>query len=152
MRESLIFPNATALPRRRWDLNDPGSMQFDVLVASSVFMYSSDPALWFRHVLAACKYFLMVDLVRRQRSKDSEFGSDGDCTRYGVNDAQPRVEQFFDLECLGDKLLCYRTYYGGRTSTDERPMHIIALFRGDLAHSIPPAGIQSILKDLASQR
>jgi hypothetical protein len=151
--EQLVFPDATTLPRRRWDLNEPSGRRFDLLVASNVFMYSPDPPRWFTHVFAACSYFLMLDLVRRQRSQDSEFGPDGDCMRYAVGEARPRVDRQFDLGLLGDKLLGYRPYYGGANAFDEDPLHVVALLRGDLTPDGPdvhPAGIRSVLSELSS--
>ena len=146
--EFLVFPNATALPRRDWDLNEPGDRRFEMLVASDVFMYSPDPGRWFRHVLAACRCFLMIDLVRRRRSEDSEFGPDGDCMRYAIGGDRPRVEPHFDLAGLGDKLLGCRTYYGGANEFDDEPLHVVALLRGDLA--ITSTSIQSFLVSVSS--
>lgn len=151
--EDKIFPRATALPRWRWDLNKPGGRRFDLLVAANVFMYGADPALWFRHVLATCKYFLLLDLVRRQRSERTEFGSDGDCMRYAVGDAHPRVDRHFRLDTLGDRLLGYRTFHGGANSFDDAPLHVVAFIRGDLADPVLriddyPTGVRPIPTDL----
>lgn len=153
-REGRIFPGATALPRWRWDLNRPGRRYFDLLVAANVFMYAPDPARWFRHVLKSCRYFLLQDVIRRRRTADSEFGRDGDQMRYAVPGEQPRTERFFDLASFGDRLLGYRTYYGGANEVDEKPLHVIALFRGDRAEPTLriddyPTGIRPLLPDLA---
>lgn len=131
--EFRVFPGATALPRRRWDLNEPGTDEFDLIVASSVLMYSADPARWFGNVLAACGCFLLIDLVRRRRREDSEFGGDADCMRYAIGGERPRVDRFFDLDALGDRVLGFRTYYGGASAHDDDPLHLIAILRGDLA-------------------
>lgn len=153
--ERLVFPEATTLPRHSWDLNEPGgARRFDVLVASHVFMYSPDPPRWFSHVLAACSYFLMLDLVRRRRGEHSEFGPDGDCMRYAVTEARPRVERQFDLGALDGRLLGYRTYYGGANAYDDDPLHVAALVRGDLAtppvtSNVHPSGIQRVLSELS---
>ena len=151
--ERKIFPKATALPRRRWDLNKPSSRRFDLLVASSVFMYAPDPARWFRHALGSCKYLLLLDLVRRRRGENGEFGTDGDCMRYAVGRERPRVEHHFNLHYLGDWLLAYRTFYGGANSFDDDPLHVVALLRGDLADPILrvddyPTGFHPVLPDL----
>jgi hypothetical protein len=152
--ERLVFPDATTLPRSSWDLNEPSGRRFDLLVASNVFMYSPSPPRWFAHVLAACRYFLMLDLVRRRRGEDSEFGPDGDCMRYAVAEARPRVEQQFDLGLLGDRLLGYRTYYGGANAYDDDPLHVVALVRGDLETSDGtdrhPDGIRRVLSELSA--
>lgn len=128
-----IFPCATAVPQRTWDLNVPGKDEFDLIVASSVLTHSADPDRWLNNVLASCEYLLMIDLVRRRRSKDSEFGGYGDCVRYAIGTERPRVEQSFNLNTLGNRLLGFRTYYGGASAYDEKPLHLIALVRGELA-------------------
>jgi len=152
--ERKIFPKATSLPPRRWNLNKPHRQRFDLLVASNVFMYSPDPARWFRHVLASCKYFLLLDLVRRRRAQNSELGADKDSMRYAIGEARPRVERHFDLGNLGDRLLGHRTFYGGASAFDDDPLHVVALFRGDLADPILrvddyPTGVRPILPDLS---
>jgi hypothetical protein len=152
--ERRIFPKAAALPRWRWDLDRPGKRRFDLLVAANVFMYGREPARWFGHVLANCKYFLLLDLIRRRRGEGSEFGSDGDCMRYAVGDARPRVERHFSLDSLGDRLLGYRTFHGGANPVDDEPLHVVALFRGDLADPVLriddyPTGVRPIPPDLS---
>jgi hypothetical protein len=152
--ERTIFPRAKSLPRWRWDLNKPGRRRFDLLVAANVFMYSPDPARWLRHVLASCKYFLLLDLVRRKRGADGEFGPDGDCMRFAIADARPRVEHHFDLNRLGDRLLGHHTFEGGANVYDRSPLHVVALFRGDLADPVLriddyPTGVRPILSDLS---
>lgn len=94
-------------------------------------MYSPDPERWFTNVLDACAYFLLIDLVRRQRSPDSELGRDGDCLRFAVGEARPRVTDFYDLDTLRARLLGSRTYPGGANEFDASPLHVIALIRGN---------------------
>ena len=151
--ERKLFPKAKAISHRRWDLNQPNRRKFDLLIASNVFMYSADPPRWFRNVLASCRYFLLLDLVRRQRSSGSEFGPDRDCMRYAIGSAKPRVNPYFDLNLLGDRLLGFRTFPGGANTYDDAPLHLVALLRGDLADPILrvddyPTGIRPILTDL----
>ena len=129
--ERAVFPRATVLPRGSWDLNEPTEERFDLLVASNVFMYSRDPERWFANVLDACAYFLLIDLVRRQRSSDSEFGRDGDSLRFRIGEARPRVTDFFDLDALGSRVLGSRAYPGGANAFDASPLHAIVLMRGD---------------------
>lgn len=152
--ERKLFPKATWLPRRKWDLNRPSKKRFDVLIASNVFMYSPDPARWFRNVMASCKYLLILDPIRRKRTAESELGSDGDQVRFSVGDEQPRIDHIFDLQALGDRLLAYKTFYGGSSPNDEDPMHVVALIKGDLADPLVriddyPSGVRPILPDLA---
>ena len=152
--ELKIFPKATAIPRWRWNLDKPNARRFDLIVAANVFMYSSDPPLWFRHVLASCRYFLLLDLVRRKRSREGELGPDRDRMRYALGRHRPRIEHGFDLGQLDDRILGYRTYHGGANEFDEEPLHFVALFRGDLAEPLLriddyPTGIRPILDDLS---
>jgi hypothetical protein len=149
--ERLVFPRATPISRRDWDLDEPTERRYDLLVASNVFMYSQDPARWFENVLEACGYFLMIDPVRRRRNEGSELGPDGDRMRFAVNGARPRVDRCFDLALLGDRLLGYRTYYGGANPYDDDPLHVAALVRGDLATERHPPGIERALSELASE-
>lgn len=130
LSELRLFPDATAIDRAAWDLSDSSSDRFEVLVAANVFMYAPDPQRWLRNVLAACRYFLIVDLVRRRRRPDSEFGPDGDCQRYAIGQERPRVERHLDLNTLGERLLGFRTYPGGASPFDAAPIHFIALIRG----------------------
>ena len=90
--EFVGLPERDGAPARYLGPERAGDRRFEMLVASDVFMYSPDPAKWFRHVLAACECFLMIDVVRRRRSEDSEFGPDGDCMRYAIGRDRPRVE------------------------------------------------------------
>lgn len=152
--ELALFPHGKRLPRWRWDLNKPGRKQFDLLVACNVFMHAPDPAQWFRHVLASCRYFLLLDLIRRKRSPDAEEGPFGDAVRFSVGGEETRIANTFTLESLGDRLLAYRTFYGGANEFDDDPLHFIALIRGDLAEPVIriddyPTGIRPILPDLS---
>lgn len=152
--EGRLFPGAARLPRWRWDLNRPSTRRFDVLVAANVFMYAPDPARWFRNVMASCRWFLLLDLVRRRRSDGSEFGPDGDRMRYRVGGAEARTEDAFDLASLGDRLLAWRTFDGGANEHDEAPLHVVALVRGDLGEPVLriddyPTGVRPILDDLS---
>ena len=131
--EFKVFPNATALSRRRWNLDARGTDEFELIVASSVLMYSGEPARWLSNIFAVCEYFLMIDLVCRRRRADSELDDDGDSMRFAIGDARPRIELFFHLSALGDRLLAFRTCDGGANAHDDQPLHLIALFRGDLA-------------------
>lgn len=131
--ELRVFPTATSLSRRRWDLNRPTHRRVDLLVAANVFMYSLDPKLWFRNVLSACRYFLMIDLVRGRRSLLSELGNYGDSVRYAVGVIRPRIPAIFDPGSLGERVLGLRTFAGGADEYDPEPIHLIALVRGDIA-------------------
>lgn len=151
--EGQVFPQATALPRWRWDLNRPSRRTYDLLVACNVFMYAPDPAKWFRHVLAQSRYFLLLDLVRRQRSEGHELGPSGDSLRFGLGEHQPRVPSVFDLAELGDRLLGGHAFYGGANAFDNDPLHLIAIIRGDRAAPLLriddyPTGVRPVLEDM----
>jgi hypothetical protein len=149
-----LFPRATHLSRRRWDLDEPSERRFDVLVAVDVFMYAKDPARWFRNVLASCRWFVMLAPVRRRRSDGSEYGSDGDRVRFAIGPDRTRTEPSFDLTSLGDRLLAWRTFPGGADAYDDEPIHAVALFRGDRGLPVLrvddyPTGVRPILGDLS---
>lgn len=78
----------------------------------------------------------MLDPIRRRRNESSEFGSDNDCMRYGVQEERPRSDEFFDLQTPGDRLLSYKTFFGGSNPTDDKPIHVAALIKGDLADPV----------------
>ena len=152
--ERKLFPKAIRLPQRKWDLNEPSKKRFDVLIAANVFMYSPDPAKWFRNVLASCRYFILLDLVRRRRGASGEFGSDGDSSRFAVGANIPRTDSYFDLADLGDRVLATKSFFGGANEADGSPLHFIAIIRGDLAEPVIriddyPTGIRPILPDLS---
>jgi peptidoglycan/xylan/chitin deacetylase (PgdA/CDA1 family) len=152
-REREVFPKAKKLSRWRWDLNQPGKKRFDLLIAVNVFKHSQNPERWFRHVFACCRYFLLIDLVKRRRHSSSEFGPDRDVVRFCIGDERPRVPQFFDLNRFENRLIGYQTYAGGANEFDPNPLHLAALFRGDLAVPVLriddfPTGIRPVLGDL----
>src|SRR3990167_5550836 len=74
--------------RRDWDLNEPGRVNFDLIVGMNVFMYSPDPDLWFRNVFARCRFLWIQDPVCGKRGPvelgDGPTG-DGDAMRYGFD-------------------------------------------------------------------
>src|SRR5439155_9142386 len=81
------------------------------------------------------------------------FGADKDSMRYAIDGAVPRVERHFDLGTLSHRLLGYHTFHGGANDHDDDPLHVVALFRGDLAGPVLrvddyPTGIRPILEDL----
>jgi hypothetical protein len=152
--ERQLFPAATSLPYWRWNLDRPNRRRFDLIVASNVFMYSSDPARWFRHVLGSCRFFLLLDLIRRQRSPEGELGRDGDRVRFALGEQQPRLENAFPLGRLDGRMLGSRTFHGGANQFDEHPLHLVGLFRGDLAEPVlriddHPTGVRPLLDNLS---
>jgi hypothetical protein len=153
-RTNELFPAATHLSRRRWDLNDPSDRRFDVLVAVNVFMHSPNPARWFRNVLASCRWFVLLAPVRRRRSETSEYGPDADRVRYAIGSERTRTDESFDLTSLGDRLLAWKTFRGSPTEYDKEPVQVVALLRGDLGQPVLriddyPTGVRPILEDLS---
>ena len=133
--EAELFPSAAHLPRGVWDLDYPGVRRFDAIVAANVFFYSANPERWLRNVLAACRCFVMQDIVRRRRSRHREQGPDGDRIRFAIGAARPRTAEFFDLNTLGERVLAAHTYFGGANEYDTDPLHFVAIIRGDLAEA-----------------
>lgn len=152
--ECRLFPHATILSYKDWDLNQAKPhYRFDLIIASNVFHYSSNPAQWFKSVLASCRVFLMADIVSRKRSKESEFASDGDSIRYRIGDAIPNDSHFFDLNTLGDRLLGYEVYDGG-SNCYGKSVQLLALIKGDLDYPLIrmddyPTGVRPILSDMS---
>jgi hypothetical protein len=130
-------PDVINLGRDEWDLNQPGTRDFDVIVAMNVFMYSSDPLLWFGHVLSRCKWFWVQDPVCGQRGRGTELGDgpqgDGDSMRFSAGNLfRARIEDAYDLARHQDRihrLVAYRLNVG-----DHVPyaMSYMAMLRGDL--------------------
>jgi hypothetical protein len=48
-----------------WNLYNKNKNNYDVIIASHVFMYSKDPKLWFANVLDSCKYLWINDSINR---------------------------------------------------------------------------------------
>lgn len=94
-----------------WDINEPSELKTDLIYLSMVMHYIQDPDLAIKNLSASCKYILIQDLIRRDRSADrSEFGDDGDCMRYGYGAEQP-VVQGYDLTGLNP--IYFKAYNDG---------------------------------------
>lgn len=149
-----VFERFTPLSRWRWNLNRPGRRRFDWIIASNVFMYSPEPARWLRNVLACCRYFVMIDLVRRQRSRDRELGTDGDRVRYRVDDTEPRLEGYFDLRHAGVTPLNAFAYSASGNEYRGEAVHGMALFPGRVATPMLriddyPSGVRPLPEDMS---
>src|ERR1700761_2439751 len=71
--ERALFPRATVLTRKDWDLDERRlDLRFDLIIACNVFHYAAAPLRWFDNVTASCRAFLLTDLIRRKRSPESE--------------------------------------------------------------------------------
>lgn len=139
-----LVPNGYFYASERfiWDINDPfeglGPM-FDVVIASNVFHYAPDPGKWFSNVLGATRYLIIQDLVERKRSGMNPFlGTDGDRVRYSYAD-KGVISNFpnsFDLGRLGEAVLWFHAYEGGRNSfhpvPDPVPRHFVLVAKSPL--------------------
>lgn len=105
--------------RRTWDLNHPfpAKGKMDPVIASNVFHYSKDPAVWFRNVLNMTDCFILQDLVSRRRSAASDgLCEDGDSMRYCYRAKQVESDfaAAYDLSALQDSILFFEEFEGGR--------------------------------------
>jgi len=119
-----------------WNLNETpprGMGNFDLVVASNVFMYSQDPSGWFENVLKTCDYLVIQDLKYRKRSATRPFfGQDGDAMRYTVDGTNKVQLPQFDLEQLRHQIIYSHEFHGVRNlfhDPDDLPIHICALIR-----------------------
>lgn len=152
VKEDVVFvkgvvPNGHFYASERfiWDINDrfpgPGPM-FDIIIVSNVFHYSPDPEKWFVNVFGATRYLVIQDLVDRKRSGIGPFlGPDGDRVRYSYPD-KGVVSTFpdsFDLGRLGEAVMWYHAYAGGRNTfhpaSDPAPRHFVLIAKGPLAEA-----------------
>ncbi len=79
--ECMPFTNIEASSSNDWDLNFSTGRSWDLCIAASVFMYSTDPSLWFENIFQSCGTIWMIDHIDRDRGKN-QLGSDGDVMRY----------------------------------------------------------------------
>lgn len=133
-----IFPDVwiTELNEKDWDLFSPGQDEYDLLIACNVFMYSKDPAIWFKHVFAKCKYFWMQDLIRSWRSDECECACGPNGDRDVMRFTYPpnylaRVNHAFDLRLLSDRIINFIPYQTpGRPGKDA--LSFLLCLKGDL--------------------
>lgn len=131
IREEFTGSTIYSLKKASWDLNNPTDDTADLIVACNVFHYSKNPTLWFQHVFAACKFFLIQDLISRKRNGNNELGDDGDATRYDWRSSSQKNHPVFDLVVFEDRLLHFQAYDAG--SRDGNHMvNFAAVFKGDL--------------------
>ncbi len=134
-----VFPKAQVknVSREQWDLNQPCTEKYDLIVAMNVFMYSPDPALWFGNVLARCRHVWIQDLVCGQRGSTGELGSgpdgDGDSMRYTVKPVlKARYEYAYDITVHQDRLLRLAAYKLDVPDHLPYGLSYIAFMKGDL--------------------
>jgi hypothetical protein len=115
------FPRARVFvaTRKAWDLNEafPSPAKVDLVVASNVFHYSTDPNLWFGNVLGMTERFVLQDLVSRRRSgKPDGLCDDGDSLRYcfSVGGVESDFASPYDLTAFEKQIAYFEAFDGGR--------------------------------------
>ena len=125
--------------RATWDLDYPpkNNYQFDLVVASNVFMYSKNPEKWFHNILPHTCFLLVQDLINRKRSIiPPYFGRDQDCMRYcySTKKIKSNFKGAFDLKKIDPFILYFRSYKGGRNEFHKRPqkapLHFCLIIKG----------------------
>lgn len=134
-----VFPAASVrnVTRAEWDLSLPGSHSYDLIAAMNVWMYSPDPDLWFRNVLARCRHLWIQDLTCGQRSGRGEVADgpdgDGDCMRYSVSPLlRARYEHAYDLAAHQERLVRLVAYRLDVPAHLPYGLSFMAYLRGDL--------------------
>lgn len=125
--DSMIY----SLKKESWDLNVITNHAANLIIACNVFHYSPNPGLWFENVFAACKYFLIQDLISRRRGGDRELGDDGDAMRYGWGEPTRQDYPVFDLAVFEKRMLHFHAYNTGSSNTGQM-VNFAAVFQGDL--------------------
>ena len=111
-----------------WNLDHQKNFSFDLISASSVFMYSPNPEKWFSNVFSCCKYFWIHDLINRQRSEFSALGPDGDKVRFSFSPKHiSDFEGAFDLRIFEERILDFIEFKVNASS------HFLANLRGNLS-------------------
>jgi hypothetical protein len=124
--ELRFFPAAIAVSRGEWDLDKPYARDFDFIVAANVFICSSRPQQWLEIVLARCSCFLLLDLVRRKRS--ASVSSVQTWTACGMDRRRaPTIRRLLRPRAIDDRLLGWRTFYGGANEHDDSPQAVADL-------------------------
>lgn len=119
------------IQRSGWDLGNPSDRTWDIVVVSNVFMASTDPELWFRNVLASCRFLFIQDGIRGKRGeRQGELGDDGDEMRYSYPpEAQASLPTAYDMRKLGDRVVGFHHYPLDHKGA---AVHFVACIRGDL--------------------
>lgn len=125
-----IFSNIKTRTEAEWNLNynNPYSEKFDLIIAHNIFYMSRDPELWLNNVMNSCRYFLLQDLLKRQRSIDSEFCKfDNDNTRFSFNNHKYYDGKTFNLSNIKHKIINGNIYDGEPNEYDNKPKHFVCL-------------------------
>lgn len=137
MRRLFFFSSITIWSQKRYDLNYPMPDSFDLIAAFNIFHYSDNPTLWFDHILPKCKFFLLQDLINRQRQKLYEFDDDGDSMRYSFSSKGviSKYSGSFDLSQYDHMIEDFVVYDGGGVTGAGIPgaLHFLLLMHGTLS-------------------
>jgi len=95
------------IERKDWDLMDEYRTDegYDMALMCNMFMYSTDPGRWLKNLSKTVGILIVQDVIRCPRMPDSEFGSDGDSSRFAFpsHGEFPRTAEYFDIEqAVGD--------------------------------------------------
>lgn len=146
--ERAMFPKATVITGRDWDLDAPRpDLRFDLIIACRIGQYSRDSANRLGHVLASCRVLLVLHGFSHQSPEQPESGRP-----FSESNGAPGAAEDSGLRVFGDRLLCSRTpddsgaHSGGARAA-------LSLLRGALTHPLIriddyPTGIRPILPDL----
>jgi len=141
-----LFPNSKifVFDIKSWNINDSKNFNFDLISASSVFMYSSNPHKWFKNIFKCCKFFWIQDLIDSKRSKEGILGADGDKARFSFSPALISSYPYsFDLAVFKNRINDFVDFPVGDT------LHFFSSFKGDLNHvSSPNINFNAILRDI----
>ena len=92
-------------------------LKVDLVVASNVFHYSTDPSLWFGDVLGMTERFVLQDLVSRRRSgRPGGLCDDGDSLRYcfRAGGVESDFASPYDLTAFNKQIAYFEAFDGGR--------------------------------------
>lgn len=131
--EKKLFPNAVCFNVNDWNLNYHRKDQFDCIIVCNIFQYLDNVELAINNLQKTSKYVLIIDLIKRKRSAESEFGQDGDQNRFYFSKRINDVEQAINLpDLLKDSLLHYTQYNGGDNEYHNNNIHFCALIKGEV--------------------
>jgi hypothetical protein len=125
-----LFHDVTVLTEHDWDLNHERDYKFDIIVANNILMYSKTPKLWFDNIMNSCKMLLIQDIMKRQRSSNSEYGNDGDSTRYSIG-KYSYFNDTLNISQLKYRIIRSCIYNGNASEYEQSPRHFISLITHD---------------------
>lgn len=144
-----MFPKAAVIGRGDWSLHTPRpDLRFDLIIADHIGHHAPDPATWLGNVLQSCRALLLADEISNERLHEDQGGRQTLSRRHQF----PGATSDFDLGSFGDRMLCYRTFYGA-SKQNGNACGVLALIRGALTYPLIriddyPSGVRPILSDM----